>query len=110
MQKRVKTLKNCKGCYHHDPEVHSIFTTKSHAMKAAAKKNPFTLLKQFKTPSPSASTLKDVTAKIYNQIKKPFLKVFDISFAEAQSKVSVLQLQKNTNEDLKETAAYKTLS
>ena len=61
-------------------------------MQAAAKENPFFSAKKIRPPS--ASTLKDATAKIYNQINTPFQKVFSISFAEAQTKVPELQLQK----------------
>ena len=88
------SLRDCKACYHYHSEVMAHFPVKSRQFIGKAKENPFFAAKNVKFGSHSTKVLKDTTKTIYNSINKPFEKNFGVSFAEAETKVPEIGLQK----------------
>ena len=98
-QKSEHTTSNCDACQVHHFAMQSLFPN-------AAKLNPQKLVQDALAENgnngnskvkPTQKAIKSAVKHIYSKIDAPFQKVFKVSFAEAQTKVSELELQKKKN-------------
>lgn len=95
-QKSEHTRSNCDACHVHHFAMQSIFPN-------AAQLKPLKLVrdglaqnesKRNVKVKPTQKAIKSATKHIYSKINVSFQKVFKVSFAEAQTKVKELKLQK----------------
>ena len=95
-QKSQHTLSNCRGCEVHHFAVQSLFPS-------TGKLKPQKVIQEALAASgntvnsktkPTQKAIKTAVKHIYSKINGPFENVFNISFAEAQTKVSELELQR----------------
>ena len=95
-QKKQHTLSNCGGCQVHYYAIHNLFpsgeTFKSHKLlKEAIIESGIKTQRKVK---PTQKAMKTAVKHIYSKVNGHFEKIFKVSFAEAQTKVKELQLQK----------------
>ena len=90
-KKQQHSLEQCKGCHHFFTKLQATFPVKSPQLKKFAKENPFYQAQNL--PKHKPAVLNDCTRQIYNFINKPFEKTFGVSFEEAQTKLSELNVQ-----------------
>ena len=92
-------MSNCDACQVHHFAMQSFFPN-------GAKLKPQKLVQNVLAENaskanskvkPTQKDIKSAVKHIYSQIDAPFQKVFKVSFAEAQTKVSELELQKKKN-------------
>ena len=95
-QKSEHTRSNCDACHVHHFAMHSTFPN-------AAQLKPLKLVRDGLAQNesngnvnvkPTQKAIKSATKHIYSKINVSFQKVFKVSFAEAQTKVKELKLQK----------------
>ena len=105
-QKSEHTMSNCDACQVHHFAMQSFFPN-------GAKLKPQMLVQNVLVENaskanskvkPTQKDMKSAVKHIYSQIDGPFKKVFKVSFAEAQTKVSELELQKKKNKIEKKNA------
>ena len=105
-QKSEHTMSNCDACQVHHFAMQSFFPN-------GAKLKPQKLVQNVLAENaskangkvkPTQKDIKSAVKHIYSQIDAPFQKVFKVSFAEAQTKVSELELQKKKNKIEKKNA------
>ena len=98
-QKSEHTMSNCDACQVHHFAMQSFFPN-------GAKLKPQKLVQNVLAENaskangkvkPTQKDIKSAVKHIYSQIDAPFQKVFKVSFAEPQTKVSELELQKKKN-------------
>ena len=98
-QKSEHRMSNCDACQVHHFAMQSFFPN-------GAKLKPQKLVQNVLAENaskanskvkPTQKDMKSAVKYIYSQIDAPFQKVFKVSFAEAQTKVSELELQKKKN-------------
>ena len=109
-QKSEHTMSNCDACQVHHFAMQSFFPN-------GAKLKPQKLVQNVLAENaskanskvkPTQKDTKSAVKHIYSQIDAPFQKVFKVSFAEAQTKVSELELQKKKNKVEKKTRTSTT--
>ena len=95
-QKKQHTLSNCGGCQVHYYAIHNFFPS-GEAFKTRKLLKEALIESGVKTQSkakPTQEAIKTAVKHIYSKVNGHFEKIFKISFAEAQTKVKELQLQK----------------
>ena len=105
-------MSNCDACQVHHFAIQSFFPN-------GAKLKPQKLVQNVLVENaskanskvkPTQKDMKSAVKHIYSQIDAPFQKVFKVSFAEAQTKVSELELQKKKNANVDNAHAKKNKS
>ena len=95
-QKKQHTLSNCGACQVHYFATHTLFpggeTCKTHKLVQEALIESG--LKAQSKMKPMQTAIKAAVKHIYSKVNGPFEKIFKVSFAEAQTKVKELRLQK----------------
>ena len=106
-RKQEHSLANCKSCSLRFADIQALFPVKSAVLKGKALANPVFVAQNALEKSPNCSgvlkptkqNIKD-TAKAINDIVSPlFEKKFNISYAEALTKIKPLNLQMRTKND-----------
>ena len=93
-QKKQNTLSNCEGCQINFFATNSQFCKGGALMKHALHKSGFKAQTQVKS---TQRVLTSAVSHVYSKVNGPFERMFKISFAEAQTKVKELNLQKKQN-------------
>ena len=112
-QKREHTMSNCKSCNVRHSETLALFPVNSNSIRGKALKNPvFAAQSQVNdslrgaagkvSPTQSQREIKSAARSIYNTIAPSFHQTYNVTLAEALSKVSELNLQNKTKSDLQE--------
>ena len=98
-QKAEHTVSNCDGCRVHHFAIQSLFPNTAKFRPQKLIKGALTEVKAGETGNgmikPTQKAIKSAVKHIYSKIDPPFQKIFKVSFAEAQTKVSELELQNN---------------
>lgn len=95
-QKKQHTLSNCGGCQVHYFAIHTLFPNgetfkpRKLVQDALGKSG----LKAQSELKPTQTAIKSAVKHIYSKLNGPFEHIFKVSFAEAQTKVKELNLQK----------------
>lgn len=104
-RKKEHTFSNCKSCALRYADIQALFPVKSAVLKGKALKNPvFTAEKEARSRcngrvlKPSQKEIKNTAQAIY-EVAPLFEKTYDMSFAEALSKVPDLNLQHKTKNE-----------
>ena len=95
-QKKQHTLSNCGGCQVHYYAIHNLFPS-GETVKSQKLLKEALIESGAKTQSkvkPTQKAIKTAVKHIYSKVNDHFEKIFKVSFAEAQTKVKELQLQK----------------
>ena len=93
-QKKQHTLSNCEGCRINFFATNSQFCKGGALMKHALHKSGVKAQTQVK---PTQAAITSAVRHIYSKVNGPFERMFKIGFAEAQTKVKELNLQKKQN-------------
>lgn len=88
-KKNEHSFANCKGCYHHYPEVQALLPVKSNQFLGMAKENPFFVASKEQIKPCKATEVKDIARALYSKVDATFQKV-----CEALTKLPELQIQK----------------
>ena len=71
--KTEHSFANCKGCYHHYPEIQALLPVKSNQFVGLAKENPFFIArKEAKIKPCKAGEAKEIARALYNKIDASF--------------------------------------
>ena len=107
-RRKEHSLANCKGCAVRYADIQAYFPVKSPLLKAKAKSNPVfvarTAAQEYYTtpdPKPLQKDVKTAAKEIYKAIDCVFEKRFKTSFADALSKVTELNLQHKSKNDIR---------
>lgn len=98
-KKREHQLKSCKGCHQEYSETQALFPIRSPRLKTFAQQNPFYMADDVAKKIKPAQGIKprklqEATLKVYNAINNSFEKAFGTDFAQAQTKVNAIGVQK----------------
>ena len=95
-QKKQHTLSNCGGCQVHYFAIHTLFpngetfNSRKLVQEALVKSG----VKAQSKGKPTQTAIKSAVKHIYSKLNGPFEQIFKVSFAEAQTKVKELKLEK----------------
>ena len=107
LRKKEHSLSNCRGCAVHNAEVLAFFPLKSAYLKGKAKANPVFSAKQAvsqlrgstRRVRPLQTDIKNTAQAIYSNVAPSFEATFNVSFAEALTKIPDLNLELKTKND-----------
>lgn len=105
-QKKQHTLSNCGGCQVHYYAIHYLFPS-GETFKAQKLLKEALIESGVKTQSkvkPRQKAIKTAVKHIYSKVNGHFEKIFKVSFAEAQTKVKELELQKKARRNWERAA------